>query len=127
MKAGDTNLFEELTPPAGGLGQLRARLDQEPARQRRRRSAAAAGLAITAAGIILAVLLIPPGQPDLHTDLTTILAANPAAVRLGLANAPAEPVSIAPDQRHRMAVQRVEVADQKVLYYRVTVLNEPSS
>lgn len=127
MKAGETKLFEELMPPAGGLGQLRARLDQEPARQRRRRAAAAAGGALVAAGIILAVLLIPSGEPGVRADLDAVLAACPAAVRLGLADAPAEPVSVAPGQRHRLAVQRVEVADQNVLYYRVIVVDRPSS
>jgi hypothetical protein len=122
MKAGDINLFGELTPPAGGLDRLRARLDREPVRQRRRRSAAAAGLAITAAAIILAVILTPMGRPEPYSGPGTTFAANPAAVRLGLTTAPTEPVSIAPDQRHRMAVQRVEVADQRILFYRVTVL-----
>jgi hypothetical protein len=126
MKAGDIKLFEELTPPAGGLDQLRARLDQEPARQLRNRSLAAASIAIATAAVILAILITPADQPRLYTDASTILAASPAAVRLGLTQAPTEPVSIAPQQRNHMAVQRVEVADKKVLYYRVTVLDEPS-
>lgn len=128
MKAGDINLFEELTPPNGGLDRLRARLDHEPVRQHRRRALASAAIAMAATAFIFAVAVMvwPTSQPQLHLDMATILAVSPAAVRLGLATAPSEPVSVASDQRRHMAVERVEVADQKVLFYRVTVISEPS-
>jgi len=111
----DHGLFELLEPPPGGLTRLRSRIRR--AEHRRARSwqlaSATAGLAV----IVVAVLLIPTfnrsnGQPlDIGSDLL--------AIRAGLVDPPAEPVTIVAEHRGRFAVQRIPTTDDRVVLYMV--------
>jgi hypothetical protein len=108
-------LFEPLDPPPGGLTRLRAGLRAERRRRIRNRSLAGA-LATAAATALLVVFLVPGGGaaaplPGLESDLL--------AVKLGLAEAPAEVVSIRPDLRREYAVRQVPTSDERVVFYMV--------
>ena len=89
----DRGLFEVLQPPTGGLTRLRSRIRRTERRRVRtwRLAGATAGLA--------------------GSDLL--------AIRLGLSDAPTEPVSIPPDRRHEFAVRRVPTTDERVVFYLV--------
>jgi hypothetical protein len=109
--------FETLEPPPGGVAELRHRLRHEP--RRRRRRVAALGLAVAAAvaGLLLAVhgrVARFPGPLVANFD--------PALVSLGLQDAPSEPAVIPPDMKDRMALQRVPLQSDRVIFYYVAVL-----
>jgi hypothetical protein len=126
------HVFPEMTPPPGGLDALRARLKLETADGRAGhrdslRPSWTLRIAAVAASIVLAVVTLwvvqtQPPRPILDLEL---LSSNPASVRLGLVPAPTEPVSVPEADRGRIAVERVEVHDPDVLFYRVAVLTEP--
>lgn len=116
-------LFELLDPPPGGLARLRAGLRADRGRRVRNRSLAAA-VATAAAAALLAVFLAPdegaPSRlPGLESDLL--------AVKLGLAEPPAEVVSIRPDQRREYAVRRIPTSDERVVFYVVGSRREPEA
>lgn len=93
-------VFPPLRPPPGGLEALRARLDR-PAR-RWIGPVVVAGAAAIVLGLILWVEPSPP------------------SVALGVPWArPPEPVQILPEARDRLAVQRIETADARVVLYRI--------
>jgi hypothetical protein len=110
-------LFERKSPPPGGLGRLRSRLAADEARARRtapRWTWALPGLAAAAAAVfVFARAPTPSAPPSL---------APPAMVQLHLAAPPTTPVSVLPAHQHRVAVQAVPTADERVIYYRVQVL-----
>lgn len=113
-------LFELLDPPPGGLIRLRAGVGAERRRRFRNRSLAA-GLA-TAAAALLALFLVPGTAPPtplpgLESDLL--------AVKLGLAEAPTEVVSIRPDLRREYAVRQVPTSDERVVFYMVGSRQSP--
>jgi hypothetical protein len=115
-------LFELLDPPPGGLTRLRAGLRAERRRRTRNRTLAGA-LATAAAAAILLVLLVPGGGartplPGLESDLL--------AVRLGLAEAPEEVVSVRPDLRREYAVRQVPTSDERVVFYLVGSRETPA-
>jgi hypothetical protein len=109
--------FEALEPPPGGVAGLRRRLHHEPRRRRRRVAALGLAVAATVVGLLLAVhgrAARFPGPPVADFE--------PALVSLGLQNAPAEPATIPPDMRQRMALQRVPLQTDRVVFYYVAVL-----
>jgi len=126
-------LFPELTPPPGGLQKLRLRLDKE--RESRHRRAYGVALALASALVIFLVLHLGVGVswPGSRSDdalQRLILASggpNPALVRLGLAEAPPAAVTLTAREQRRVALQPVPVADSRVIYYRVVVVNGTNS
>jgi len=119
-------IFKDLTPPPGGIQALRNRLDGETGRRAHRwvyltSCTAAAGLM----ALLLTFTSLPTmrseGEPALRIDAEL----NPALIRLGVAEATGEPVSVPRDHRRRMAVERVDVESPKVVFYRVAVIEDP--
>lgn len=108
-------LFDLLEPPAGGLAGLRERIGRHRRRRVRawRLTAATAGAAV----ILLAVLLSPAfdrGRAPVLDPGSDLL-----AVRLGLAEPPAETVTVPPAYRRDFAVRRVPTTDDRVAFYLV--------
>jgi len=130
MKIDRERMFEDLAPPPGGLEMLRARLDRESSRDLQvfsfRRAVVGAAAAAAAATILLAVGigLLPTSTEE--SEMLLDFRYNPAAVRLGLTAFPTEPVSVLPRDSRRFAVLRVEVADPRVVFYRVAALEDGS-
>ncbi len=108
---------------------MRRRLDGEPGRRQRQiRRRAYLTTGSTAAGLLVLLLFWSPlttvesgGVPTLRIDAEL----NPALIRLGVAEATGEPVSVPRDHRRRMAVERVAVDSPKVVFYRVAVIEDP--
>lgn len=130
MNIGWKQVFEELPPPPGGIEALRSRLNEASAGEIRPRRlfrkvkwtfAAAAACAVI--GLIFpGSLLLGVGSAGHQLKLRVTAEGNPALVRLGLGAPPTEAVSVPPNQRHRIAVERVSVDNPNVLFYRVAVL-----
>ncbi len=126
MNGRASGLFPELTPAPGGLQALRRRLDEEPARRHRRvrRHVLAASLATTTVACVVVLLLAMPvpGTVSSVAALRIDADLNPALIRLGVAEPAAEPVTVPRDHRTSVAVERVDVDNPKVVFYRVSVL-----
>ena len=112
-------LFEDLTPPPGGLRSLRARLDYERTRRQRYRVATAMGVTLIA--LFVGVFLVKPiplqhaAQPPVNLISESVT--DPGVISLGLAPLPSEPIIIQPSERHRVAVQRVPTDNDAVVFY----------
>jgi len=128
MSGNTSGLFPELTPPPRGLQALRWRLDEEPARRHRRvrRHVLATSLASTAVACVVVLLLAMPvpGTVSSVAGLRIDADLNPALIRLGVVEPAAEPVTVPRDNRTSVAVERVDVDNPKIVYYRVSVLPE---
>ncbi len=132
MKIEWNDVFEELSPPPGGLETLQRRLNDiavSNARSyRRTRRLKWAFAACTACLVIWLGFLgyLPTRQRSRGHGVTlaAVAVGNPALVRLGLVVPTSDAVSVPPDQRHRMAVERVLVDNPNVIYYRVAELPE---
>jgi hypothetical protein len=111
----DAALFEVLEPPPGGLARLRARIEAHERSMRR------TGLLFGAAGLAAALLLITVLllAPPAHRALLHGAEGDLLAIRLGLAAAPEEPVTIPPALRGSYAASRVPTSDDRVTYYRI--------
>jgi hypothetical protein len=110
-------LLPPLDPPPGGLTRLRARIADERRSPRRPRVVTPAlGLAATVVLAVVAFALVR-NEPtsDLHAADTSLL-----RMRLGLVDPPAEPVTVPEERRGEMAVQRIDLDTQQVLYYLVS-------
>ena len=115
-------LFKKLEPPPGGIAGLHRRLQYEPRRRRTRVAALGLAGAVAVVGLLLTVhrRVAPSDKPpvaDFH----------PALVSLGLQDAPREPAVIPPSMRHRMALLRVPLESDRVVFYYVAVLPATSS
>ena len=110
-------LFESLDPPRGGLAALRTRIE----RDRRGRVRALNLQAIAAVVLVLAVaswsVFAPRGpvEPLPSFDL--------ARIGLGLAPKPPEAVTVPDGRRHELAVQRVPLGTDSVVFYRIASLH----
>jgi len=114
MRPSPSGLFEVLDPPPGGWVELTQRIEQEK-RQTRVATIGGAGLAMAIAVLISWVLWSrPPPQVDtVEVDFSQ----DPAFMAwLGATQSP--PVTIAPSNRHRLAVQPVVVTPE-VVFYRI--------
>jgi hypothetical protein len=128
MADDQSGILPILTPPPGGLERLHQRLLRESDSNwiRWRTSA----LVLATVFICITIWLVTSqirlrNEPDQITQALAMMKAesNPALVRLGLADAPVEAVTVPVSQRRYMAVQRVAVSDPNVIYYRVSVLH----
>jgi hypothetical protein len=130
MRISRSELFERLDPPPGGVTRLRAAIERHDRRRleaRRVRSlcwAAAAAAATVLVWLAATWLSHPDGDVGRNRLALGADGADPALVGLGLADPPAERVSVPPAERHRVAVERVEVDVPGVVYYRVAVVSE---
>lgn len=117
-------VFEELKPPPGGLAALRARLDRAETEIPWSRQQLVGRWAVVAAACALTLLLVPLlwHEPSTTWRDAVLEDGNPALVRLGLAEPAADVVSVPAGRRRMMAVEKVELGDPAVLYYRVAVL-----
>ena len=110
-------LFESLEPPRGGLAGLRARIESD----RRRRVRARNLQAVAAVVLVLAVstwsVFAPrtPGEPPPSFEL--------ARIGLGLAPKPSEAVTVPDGRRHELAVHRVPLDTDSVVFYRIGSLH----
>ena len=122
------NVFPNLTPPPGGLEMLHKRLERGPDSNWMRWRIPA--LVVATVFICFAGWLISD-QIRLRNKsikITQALASlrsesHPVLVRFGLADPPAEAVTVPVGQHRHMAVQRVAVADPRVIYYRISMLD----
>lgn len=111
-----SRLFEDLDPPPGGLTRLRARLRTEHRRRIRNRALAVTAAAGTAIGLAAFLVLSGGGDPAANLPgLTSDL----VAIRLGLAEAPTEVVSVRAELRREYAVRRLPTSDDRVVFYAV--------
>jgi hypothetical protein len=78
-----------------------------------RLAGATAGLAVVVLSVFLALPFERNGAVSLDSGSDLL------AIRLGLAEAPAEPVSVPPGHRHEFAVRRVPTSDERVVFYLV--------
>ena len=110
-------LFEPFEPPRGGLAMLRTRIE----RDRLRRVRALNLQAVAAFGLALAISTWsvfaprPQQEPLPSFDL--------ARIGLGLAPRPAEAVTVPADRRHELAVHRVPLETDSVVFYRIASLH----
>jgi len=119
-------LFETLAPPPGGVDGLRQRLRREGRRRRARRAVLGVAGALAIAGAIagmLAALQVRTSRRPLPIPAEL----HPALVGLGVQPPPAEPAVIPPGMRHRMALQRVPLETDRVVFYYLAVLPETPS
>ena len=109
-------LFDQLTPPPGGLADLRRRIDRRAARRRRgfRLATACAGVAVVALLALWLALPLRSRGPAPWLDRDDLY-----AVRLGLVAPPSEPVTVPAADKDRVAVQRVATRDPRIVFYRV--------
>lgn len=124
-----STVFEELTPPPGGLQKLRTRLDEvarQELRARRPMQRTRWAFALAAVACLLTLVAVQVWQPGSRAaaNWSELIPAdgNPALTRLGLTEPPLAAVSVPPQQSHRIALQHVEVNTPGVLYYRFAVL-----
>ncbi len=104
-------VFEQLTPPAGGLDRLRERLDERPrAWLRFAPPAVAFAVALAAA----ALLFFPGEAPD------PVLRADTAEVEVGRLPMPTAAVSLVGEQRATAALSEVKTANPDVAFYWVS-------
>jgi hypothetical protein len=123
MQSEPGELFDQLDPPPGGVAGLRRRLRNEPRRRRRHVATAALGGALVVGGLSV-TLYRQLAQPDqVQARLADF---DPALVALGLQDAPSEPAAIPPEMRHRMALERVPLDTERVVFYFVSSLPDPS-
>jgi hypothetical protein len=108
-------LFETLEPPRGGLAGLRARVERESeARTRASRRwvmATASCLPLVVLGAILLSTIKPQTPMPERFRLARIAA--------GLETPPSEPMTIAKDQHHLVAAQRIPTVSEDVVFYLV--------
>jgi len=120
------DLFERLEPRPGGLAALRRRLDGDEARRSRGLRVAAVAAVAAAVAVLLVVWMWPTATWPPRARASTRLAAHPAAVGLGFAPAPAEPVTVMPGSRAEVAVSRVPTSDERVVFYWVATADTPA-
>jgi hypothetical protein len=114
-------LFETLAPPPGGVAVLRRRLQRERPRRRMRLASLGVGATLAIAGLLVAAQV-----RTARKQLPIPAEPHPALVRLGLQHPPREPAAIPRRMRHRMALQRVPLETDRVVFYYVAVLPAPS-
>ena len=111
--------FETLDPPSGGLARLRANIRQDTRRRVQLRRVRAAALAVCLAAAIGWALFEPrsaPMAPPAEFEFVRI--------SLGLAPPPTGVLTIPEDRRADTAVQRVPLATDRVVFYRVAFLRD---
>lgn len=127
MKLGHQHVFDVRQPPAGGLQRLRARLDDGHRRASLGRVLWIGAAAVVAAGVAIAVS--SSGVELRSTSPAPLPGAQemlPVLAGLGMAAAPDEPVSVPDEARARIAVERVALPTDDVVYYWVASA-EPES
>lgn len=116
-----TRILPLLEPPRGGLERLRARIAESPSRVPRT-VPALVGLTVLALAAGGSLLLRP--RPD-STTLLSRAPLDPRLVSLGLQTAPSEPAVVLPEHRHEMALLRVPLRTEGVVFYRLVILPPP--
>ena len=111
-------MFETLDPPPEGLAGLRERIERDGRRRTRGRL-----VPTVAAGVLLIVLVswvvvAPPQAPDIPTELDLV------RIQLGQLPAPSEAVTIPDDRRGQVAVRRVPLPTDEVVFYLVGSIQE---
>ncbi|UCF68206.1 MAG: hypothetical protein JSV80_02575 [Acidobacteriota bacterium] len=102
----------ELEPPPGGLTALRERLARRESRRAVARFSYSAA-AVVVLALVSSLLWFAPTRDASPLAIGDDL----IAIRLGLLDAPSELVSVAPDRRHKQALQRVATRDERVALY----------
>lgn len=111
-------MFETLDPPPGGLVGLRERIERDGRWRTPRRL-----VPTVATGILLIVLaswsvVAWPEAPDIPTELDLV------RIQLGQLPAPSEAVVIPDDHRGQVAVRRVPLPTDEVVFYLVGSIQE---
>jgi hypothetical protein len=137
MKPRLQDVLEKLDPPKNGLARLRERLAEAetPRTTSPLRPLAWIGAAAAAAAIAMVVVLsairepatrstsasevAPPAAPVAAAPASGLLGTHPAFAALGLEPLPVEPVTVAAANASSLALQRVPVADDRVVFYLV--------
>jgi hypothetical protein len=115
------DLFPPLDPPPHGLQRLRTRIDSERrARRRWQRVWIPATAAAAAASIIALVSIALPDPVELPPAIETSL----LRMQIGLAEPPVEPVTLLPHVRDALAVRRVDLDTDRVVFYLVGRVDE---
>ena len=114
----DQHVFTRLEPPAHGLAKLRRRI-AEADRGRRRWPLVIAPAAL-AAVVVLAMALWPTMSSTAAAPPLDRFADDPTLIAWGVVDGSAEPVSVPRSQQHDLAVHRVPVADDSVVFYWVS-------
>ncbi|MCP3977817.1 MAG: hypothetical protein GY716_00610 [bacterium] len=107
-------LFETLEPPRGGLAGLRTRIERAEHRSvRRRRLSLLAGTAAAALLVGWGAFLAGRPAPELPPEFDL------ARMSLGQLPRPVEPLTVPENARGEIAVQRVPLAGDDVVFYLV--------
>ncbi len=127
------DLFKKYEPPPGGLEALRTKLeDREKEEEKKSIFLRPACWAITGvalallfiAALLIAQLILPSG-PWKEKDFFSRLAAqsdDPSLVRYGLVKAPEEAVTVPKKDQTQLAVLRIPVESEDVIFYWVSSL-----
>lgn len=116
-----TRILPLLEPPPGGLERLRARIAQSPSRVHR---TVPALVGLTVFALAAGGSLLLRSRPD-STTLLSRASLDPTLVSLGLQRAPSEPAMVLPGSRHEMALLRVPLRTERVVFYRLVTLPPP--
>ncbi len=116
-----SRILPVLEPPPGGLERLRTRIAENPPHVPRT-VRVLVGLTVFALAVGGSVLLAP--RPD-SGALLSRATFDPTLVSLGLQRAPSEPAMVLPGSRHEMALLRVPLRNERVVFYRLVTLPAP--
>lgn len=139
MKPRLEDVFERLEPPPGGPARLRARLAaaEEPRSSLPLRPPAWVAAAAVAASLVVLVVLAalepparratdaaipPPGPVAAAAPEARLPGTHPAFAALGLEPPPSEPVAASASAGGALALQRVPLADERVVFYLVAAV-----
>ena len=111
-------MFETLDPPAGGLSHLRERMARDA--QRRRQLRQIPRLALVAAPMVLVAWIVfaTRAAPDIPPELDLV------RMQLGQLAVPSDVVTLPDDPRRQIAVRRVPLPTNRVVFYRVGSIQE---
>lgn len=140
MKARLEDALEKLEPPPGGLDRLRARMvaAERPQAASSPRPLAWIATAAAAASVLVVAALAtlerpaarrvpeaaapPPAAVLAAAPATRLPGFHPALATLGLEPLPSEPVTVGAEAAGSVALRRVPVADERVVFYLVATV-----
>ena len=112
-------LFAMLDPPPDGLAGLRARLDTERRGRMRRPRWRLAVLMAGLVGLVAIMVMLPP-EPELPPELDLV------RMHLGQLPPPTEAVTLVRESRTELALQRVPLDTDQVVFYLVGSMTDPT-
>ena len=113
MAVKENELFRTLDPPAGGLAKLRGRIRGKGHRLTRVPLAPTVSAAVLTLAVVGWVVFAPVEEPDLPPELDLL------RMQLGQLPLPSEAVTVPNTPRGQIAVRRVPLESDEVVFYLV--------